>query len=170
MKAKRDAFCDPETIRKQAFYISKYVYAIYDTKPLVRGHVVVIPKRHVEYFHEMSHDEVKDMMDAIVTITRKLSGIYKLKPLAYNIISQAGPYSGRTVRHLHVHIIPRRKGDMFAADGSTKSYDDLVFRVYALEKRTNLDNMPLIKQVRKLGKKEYEREISILRESFGDKK
>ena len=163
----RDAFCNPEMIAKHAFYISKHVYAIYNYMPLVRGHIVVIPKRHVEYFHEMSEDETKDMLHAVKAITKKLGDIYGIKPLSYDIISQAGPYSGRTVKHLHIHIIPRKKGDMFAADGSSRSYDDLVFRVYALEGKSNFDTLPIIKRVKKLSKKEYWNELAILKKAFG---
>ena len=86
-----------------------HVLAFLDITPLSAGHTLVVPKRPVERFEELSPEEAAE-------IARQLGGIAKrvlaaTGAEAYNILQNNGKVSGQEVPHVHFHIIPRRAGD-----------------------------------------------------------
>lgn len=86
-------------------------YAIHDGFPVTPLHTLVIPKRHVETYFDLTEAE-------ILACNRLLSGcreeILKSDPAveAFNIGMNAGEVAGQTIFHCHIHLIPRRKGDV----------------------------------------------------------
>jgi len=84
--------------------------AFYDGCPVNRGHILVIPKRHVETYFEASFEE----HTAMVRLTHKVKEYLQQKynPDGYNIGANVGPAAGQTVFHFHIHIIPRYRGDV----------------------------------------------------------
>ena len=89
---------------------TKTFYARWDNFPVNKGHAEVVPKKHIESFFEMTKKESSQMFE----FTREIKKIIdkKFKPDAYNIGINDGEEAGRTIHHLHVHIIPRYKGDV----------------------------------------------------------
>jgi diadenosine tetraphosphate (Ap4A) HIT family hydrolase len=82
---------------------------IRDGFPISPGHTLVIPKRHVGSFFELTSEEHKEMF---VLLTQAKATLDKeLQPDAYNIGINDGTAAGQTVPHVHMHLIPRFKGD-----------------------------------------------------------
>ncbi len=84
--------------------------AFYDMHPVSRGHVLVIPKRHVDNFFEASAEEHQAMAMLITDVRYLLQKKYD--PDGYNIGANCGRAAGQTVFHYHLHIIPRYDGDV----------------------------------------------------------
>ena len=83
---------------------------LYDGFPVSRGHTLVIPKRHIGSFFELTDEERIQIFQAINQAKNALDE--ELQPDGYNIGINDGEAAGQTVMHLHVHLIPRYKGDM----------------------------------------------------------
>lgn len=85
-------------------------YARYDGFPVSKGHLEVIPKRHVKDWWEATNEERM----AIITLLDEAKKIVdeKYHPDGYNIGMNLGEMAGQSVMHLHVHLIPRYKGDV----------------------------------------------------------
>ena len=82
-----------------------------DLYPVTKGHSLVIPKRHVQSFFDLEKDEKKAILELLELQKKKLISQDKLIT-GFNIGINDGIDSGQTVMHCHVHLIPRRKGDM----------------------------------------------------------
>ena len=89
---------------------SSYGLVVRDAFPISPGHTLIIPKRHVGSFFDLSSDEREDLMSLLGTAKANVEA--EFKPDGYNIGINDGPVAGQTVPHLHVHLIPRYKGDM----------------------------------------------------------
>ncbi|CAK9439236.1 uncharacterized protein LODBEIA_P34570 [Lodderomyces beijingensis] len=99
-------------VNKQVFYKSQFTYALVNLKPLVPGHVLVVPLRtSVLRFGDLTPDESVDYMYTLQLIQKFITTYYRADAL--NIAIQDGPESGQSVPHLHTHIIPRYKNDGF---------------------------------------------------------
>ena len=91
------------------FFRSTLSYGFVNRKPVVQGHVLVAPLRIVNRFCDLTEDEVADLFLS----TQKISGVIEqeFKASSLTVAIQDGPEAGQTVPHVHVHIVPRRKGD-----------------------------------------------------------
>ena len=89
---------------------SELAYARFDKFPVNPGHVLVIPRRHVSSFFETSQAERQEMLNFVDEMKLILDRRYA--PDGYNIGVNIGETSGQTVMHVHVHLIPRYKGDI----------------------------------------------------------
>jgi len=87
-------------------------YARYDSNSLSKGHMLVVPRRHVADFFDMSTAE----KSAILTLLDRAKALIarEFAPDGYNIGVNIGHAGGQTRMHVHVHLIPRYTGD--AAD------------------------------------------------------
>ena len=81
-------------------------YARYDSNPLCRGHVIVVPRRHVADFFEMTAAEQDAVMKLLLAARRIVAE--KHSPEGYNI----GAAAGQSRMHVHFHLIPRHRGDV----------------------------------------------------------
>jgi len=84
--------------------------AVYDSYPVSKGHVLLIPKRHCETYFDLNFIELESISVTIGIVKRLLDK--KFKPDGYNIGINCGKSAGQTVMHCHIHIIPRYNGDM----------------------------------------------------------
>lgn len=73
-----------------------------DIAPLSKGHMLVIPRRHVEKLHELDENEGKELGAALVKIAKALDS-----DVDYNVLSNNGAQAFQSVFHLHFHIIPK---------------------------------------------------------------
>lgn len=97
-------------VDSQVFFKSKYTYALVNLKPLVPGHVLVVPLRpSVLRFGDLTPQESQDYMNSLQLIQKFIYKVYNADSL--NIAIQDGPESGQSVPHLHTHLIPRYKAD-----------------------------------------------------------
>ncbi|XP_049852614.1 uncharacterized protein LOC126332781 isoform X2 [Schistocerca gregaria] len=111
----------------QLFYKSSYSLAFVNIKPVVPGHVLVIPKRRVRRFYELTKDELFDFSLSCQRVAKALEEYYGVRSMS--LVIQDGVDAGQTVDHLHMHIMPRRPNDF-------KKNDDL----YVELERIDADN------------------------------
>ncbi|MEU6404589.1 HIT domain-containing protein [Streptomyces sp. NPDC046985] len=104
-------FCQRNQPRlNQIMQQNKTFYVRYDNFPATAGHVEVVPKRHVESFFDLTAREVKDAYSLILAARQRLTDEHR--PDGFTIGVNEGRAAGRTVDHLHIHLIPRRVGDV----------------------------------------------------------
>lgn len=120
-----DPFCSYDEFKGTLFYVTKHFNVIYDIKPVARGHTLIVSKRHIEDVTELTDEEAADLHKTMAAVTPKLLSIYCPMEKSYDITMQIGEYSGRTVPHLHVHIIPRTKTDGYQGNESAKIFSDV---------------------------------------------
>lgn len=82
---------------------------IRDGYPVSPGHTLVIPKRHIGSWFEITQAEQQAILDLLTKAKAILETEFKSD--GYNIGINDGPTAGQTVPHLHMHLIPRYKGD-----------------------------------------------------------
>src|SRR5262245_50062014 len=90
-----------------------------DTYPVSKGHTLIIPRRHVVSFFETT-DQERRVMLALLDQTKALLD-REHKPDGYNIGINDGKAAGQTVMHLHMHVIPRYRGDKPDPRGGIRS-------------------------------------------------
>jgi diadenosine tetraphosphate (Ap4A) HIT family hydrolase len=88
---------------------TEFSLLIHDAYPVSPGHSLLIPRRHVPSFFDLSNSERNDLFDLLDRARTKL--LAELQPDAFNIGINDGPAAGQTLMHLHVHLIPRFNGD-----------------------------------------------------------
>lgn len=88
----------------------KHCYARRDDFPVSQGHTLIIPYVHTENWFTASEEVRIDLLKAVHLIKENIDEEYH--PDGYNLGMNCGEAAGQTVHHLHVHLIPRYKGDM----------------------------------------------------------
>lgn len=83
--------------------------AIDDGFPISPGHTLIIPRRHVGSFFDLSEAERNSLLSLLEGAKRRLDK--QFGPDGYNIGINDGLAAGQTVPHLHIHLIPRFHGD-----------------------------------------------------------
>jgi diadenosine tetraphosphate (Ap4A) HIT family hydrolase len=84
--------------------------AVFDGYPISPGHTLIIPRRHVGSFFELSLDEQTAILLFVNQVRAEL--IRTQQPDSFNLGLNDGPEAGQTIAHCHLHLIPRRKGDV----------------------------------------------------------
>ena len=84
--------------------------ALLDGYPLNPGHCLVVPRRHVADFFDLSQPEQADIWRLVSELKTRLDR--ERAPAGYNIGINVGAAAGQTVWHAHVHLIPRHAGDV----------------------------------------------------------
>jgi bis(5'-adenosyl)-triphosphatase len=84
--------------------------ALYDISPVLPGHSLILPRRHVRGLLDLGDGELADMMVFGRAVTRVLVRAFKADGFDWAI--QDGAAAGQTVPHLHLHVIPRHTGDL----------------------------------------------------------
>lgn len=93
--------------------------AVADAFPVSVGHTLVITRRHVKSFFELSDDEIKAVYELLCQMKNQLDEI--LMPGGYNIGVNIGTVAGQTVEHVHFHLIPRYSGDVVDPVGGVRN-------------------------------------------------
>ena len=111
-------FCD---IKKSGCaYENELAYASYDSYPVTEHHCLIIPKRHIKDYFDLSNDELVACNDLIQIIKKEIT---KKDPTVkgFNLGTNIGKVSGQSILHCHLHLIPRRKGDVDNPQGGVRS-------------------------------------------------
>jgi diadenosine tetraphosphate (Ap4A) HIT family hydrolase len=93
--------------------------ALSDAAPACKGHTIIIPKKHIVSFFDLKSDEVGKMYEFILNVKKILNKKYK--PAGYNIGVNEGRAAGRSIDHLHIHIMPRYLGDANIVRGGIRN-------------------------------------------------
>ena len=104
---------NPRIIFERAEFV-----AIWDGFPVSKGHALLVSKRHAGSFFDLSIEERCDALESISKLKDLIDG--KFSPGAYNIGINEGAEAGQTVPHVHIHVIPRYKGDVVDPRGGIR--------------------------------------------------
>ena len=95
-------------------------YASYDSYPVSKDHCLIIPKRHIKDYFSLSQNEliacdelIKIVKNEIINKDQSVKG--------FNIGTNIGKDSGQSIFHCHIHLIPRRVGDVEDPQGGVRS-------------------------------------------------
>jgi diadenosine tetraphosphate (Ap4A) HIT family hydrolase len=103
-------FCGPaSTVEERCICDSAHARAFLSNAPIVPGHTLIVPSRCVGTLDELYRDELEAMLE----LRARLKGLLKsvLDAEGFNFAWNEGFVAGQTVPHLHLHMVPRRKGD-----------------------------------------------------------
>ena len=90
-------------------YEDAQTIAFLDIQPQAQGHTVVIPKKHGETVFDFEEQALQTVMSAIRKVMVSIDT--KLHPDGFNVGWNHNAVGGQVVPHLHIHVIPRYKGD-----------------------------------------------------------
>jgi len=135
-------FCKIYQTKDRIIFENEFFYSQFDKFPVSPGHAEIIPKRHIVSLFDMNSEEWNCLFPALketvslieATDFRKLYSEFiknpiseksvwfcqkmlegeniSKKPDGYNFGNNDGEVAGRTIHHLHIHIIPRYLGDV----------------------------------------------------------
>jgi len=83
--------------------------AFYDKYLVMKGHILIVPKRHISNYFELRTEEINSINELFEC--KAILG-HEFHPDGYNIGVNCGETAGQTVFHCHIHLIPRYKGDI----------------------------------------------------------
>jgi diadenosine tetraphosphate (Ap4A) HIT family hydrolase len=93
--------------------------AVYDKNPVSKGHAIIIPKRHIVSFFDLDSASMSDLLDILTNVKDEIQS--RFNPDGFNIGVNDGKAAGRTINHLHIHLIPRYFGDVENPTGGVRS-------------------------------------------------
>ncbi len=102
-------FCDRD--RLEIIARSANFFVVYDKTPVTPGHCLIIPFRHLADAFELSSEEITEAWDLAHKMRRQLLADDPLIS-GFNLGFNSGVDAGQTVFHVHIHLIPRRHGDV----------------------------------------------------------
>lgn len=109
-------FCSPESDR--VFYRDPLVLGLWDAFPVAPGHALLVTVRHIPNWFDASAQEHAALLRAIEAARDAIQA--KVRADGYNIGVNSGAAAGQTIPHLHVHVIPRRHGDVADPRGGVR--------------------------------------------------
>ena len=94
--------------------------AVFDKFPVVKDHALIIPSRHVSSFFDLSSYERNVCFLLLEEVKSKL--MKKDRSIAaFNVGINVGIDAGQTINHCHIHLMPRRKGDVDNPRGGVRN-------------------------------------------------
>ena len=111
-------FCNSE--ESGCAHENDLAYASYDSYPVSEYHCLIIPKRHIKDYFDLSNDELIACNDLLKIVKKE---IINKDPLVkgFNLGTNIGIVSGQSILHCHFHLIPRREGDVDNPQGGVRS-------------------------------------------------
>lgn len=98
---------------------NEHAFAVLDKYPVTEGHTLIIPRRHFPEFFQTTQAELADVYDLLKV--RKKIMIEKDDSIeGFNVGVNSGEVAGQTIFHVHIHLIPRRKGDVAEPRGGVR--------------------------------------------------
>jgi len=94
--------------------------AVYDNFPVNEGHTLILPKRHIETVFELDDHEAADLVAILRVAKEHLDSAFH--PDGFNVGINSGEAAGQTISHLHVHLIPRYRGDVRDPRGGIRNF------------------------------------------------
>ena len=99
---------------------TKHFFIIRDTAyPVTKHHTLIIANRHVDDYFDLNKEEINDLDEILKNQKRELKQLDK-EITAFNIGVNIGRDAGQSIMHCHIHLIPRRKGDVGDPSGGVR--------------------------------------------------
>jgi len=110
-------------IPAKIIYEDKNVLAFLDRNQINKGHALVLPKKHYKNFLLVPKKEFSDLMEVSKKVAKAQMKI--LDSEGFNLIVNTNKSAGQVVDHLHIHVIPRHKGDGLKVTYGGKNKDNI---------------------------------------------
>ena len=110
-------FCQSKPSRR-LLVEGKYGFAAYDRHPASEGHFLVIPYRHFANYFDIN-DEEREELWRLAAEGKKIVD-ERFQPDGYNVGINVGKWAGQSIPHLHIHVIPRYRGDVENPKGGVR--------------------------------------------------
>ena len=110
-------FCSVK--KHEIIYENEYAFVSYDSYPVSKFHSLIIPKRHIKNFFDLNEKELNAYNELIKKTKLKIENDDNLVQ-GFNLGTNAGSVAGQTIMHCHIHLIPRRKGDVKNPQGGVR--------------------------------------------------
>jgi ATP adenylyltransferase len=110
-------FCNKK--KQKIIHSSELCFVVRDSYPVTKHHSLVIPHRHVSNFFDLSEHELNDINEILKKQRKSLLDLDK-EITAFNVGVNAGKDAGQSIMHVHIHLIPRRKGDIENPKGGVR--------------------------------------------------
>lgn len=98
-------FLEEITLKNQLVYKSEYCFVFVPERPVVKGHLLIVTKRHIESILDLNDSEKIDVFNTLSKMEEALKQSYKVE--GFNILTNQGKCAGQRVFHLHFHLVPR---------------------------------------------------------------
>ena len=106
--------------KEELQFENQLAYSSIDSYPVSKFHSLIVPKRHLETYFELSNEEIQACNELILktkeSILKKDSSVK-----GFNIGINVGKIAGQSIMHCHIHLIPRREGDVENPQGGVRS-------------------------------------------------
>ena len=96
-------------IKREAIWEDDNFIAFPDAHPAGEGHTLVIPKKHFDSLMDLNKEIYEKYLSAIKEVAKILMKKYKAD--GFNIVVNTGEVAGQVIKHVHFHLLPRKKGD-----------------------------------------------------------
>lgn len=108
----RESVCpfDGDAVDNIAFARLGTSVALYNISPILPGHSLIVPRRHVDSVLKLRDQEMWSLFDLARRVTPILLATFRATGFDWTL--QDGDEAGRTVPHVHLHVIPRIEGDL----------------------------------------------------------
>ena len=103
-------FCKQVIQNEKTIFENEFAIAYFDKFPVSKGHMLIITKRHAATFFDITDDEQIAIIELLNKCKKYIDDKYN--PDGYNVGLNCGEAAGQSVMHIHVHLIPRYKGDV----------------------------------------------------------
>ena len=97
-----------------------YAYAVRDGHPVTDLHTLIIPRRCVPAYFDLDQHEIRDCQHLLMLARQNIVEIDKTVT-GFNIGINVGKDAGQSIFHCHIHLIPRRKGDVERPRGGVRA-------------------------------------------------
>lgn len=111
------SFCNPGS-KSEFITESAMVYSILDRFPVTNGHALVIPKKHIPNYFDLSVNRQQSIWIVVNRVKEILEERYK--PEGFNVGFNVNEPAGQSIFHTHIHVIPRYSGDMDNPKGGVR--------------------------------------------------
>ncbi len=111
-------FCQNFMPNKEPLLQNKLAIAYFDEFPVSKGHILIISKRHASTFFDLTKEEQISLITLLNECKEYIDKKYN--PDGYNVGLNCGECAGQSVMHVHMHMIPRYKGDVSNPRGGVR--------------------------------------------------
>jgi|SRR3989344_225733 len=102
-------FCENKEVKHRTIVENDLAFAFPTNMPIVPGHILICPKRHVQYYEEATLEEKIAIEELRHKLKHALKKVFKAE--GFNYAWNEEKIGGQSVPHFHLHIVPRKEGD-----------------------------------------------------------
>jgi histidine triad (HIT) family protein len=103
------AFCQNPEVESRIVIKNELAFSFPTYTPIVPGHLLITPIRHVQYYEDLTQDEKNAMEEIRVTLKHALQKVFAAE--GFNYAWNENEVGGQSVPHVHLHVLPRKEGD-----------------------------------------------------------